>query len=224
METTTFNDILSASILNLSAGPNLEIIDVIVALTFTLICTGIIVWTYRNTYQGILYQRSFSVAITLAALVTTSIIMVISGNLVLSLGMVGALSIVRFRAAVKDPLDIVYLFWAISIGIANGVAYFKVSITATILLALIMIIMKRIPLTSSPYLLVIKSKKDKDDDIVNILSENAKRWKIKSKSVKNGNYEVIYEVRGIDQNKLMESLDLNSNVMDSTLISYSNNS
>ena len=113
METTSFNDILSASILNLSAGPNLEIIDVIVALTFTLICSGIIVWTYRYTYQGVLYQRSFSVALALAALVTTSIIMVISGNLVLSLGMVGALSIVRFRAAVKDPLDIVFLFWDI---------------------------------------------------------------------------------------------------------------
>ena len=209
--------------LNLSSGSTIEIIDVILALTVTLICSGVIVWTYQNTYQGILYQRSFSVAMALAALVTTSIIMVISGNLVLSLGMVGALSIVRFRAAVKDPLDIVYLFWAISIGIANGVAYFKVSITVTIVLAVIMIFMKKIPLTSSPFILIIKSKQGKDDDIINIIKKNTRKWKIKSTTVKNGNYEVVYEVRGIDQIKLMEHLDLNSDVIDSTLIAYSNN-
>jgi uncharacterized membrane protein YhiD involved in acid resistance len=223
MENLTFNDILDASVLNLNTGAHLAIIDVVVALFVTLMCASIIVWTYRNTYQGVLYQRSFSVTIVLAALVTTSIIMVISGNLVLSLGMVGALSIVRFRAAIKDPLDIVYMFWAISIGIANGVAYMKVSITATILLSVVMVFMKRMPLSDSPYLLVVKYNSDISSDIINIVNENSKRSKMKSKSVKNGNYEAVYEVRGVDQNNLMSKLDHNINIIDSTLISYSNN-
>jgi len=223
VENLTFKDILDASVLNLNTGAHLAIIDVVVALFVTLMCASIIVWTYRNTYQGVLYQRSFSVTIVLAALVTTSIIMVISGNLVLSLGMVGALSIVRFRAAIKDPLDIVYMFWAISIGIANGVAYMKVSITATILLSIVMVFMKRMPLSDSPYLLVVKYNSDISSDIINIVNENSKRSKMKSKSVKNGNYEAVYEVRGVDQNNLMSKLDHNINIIDSTLISYSNN-
>jgi uncharacterized membrane protein YhiD involved in acid resistance len=223
VENLTFNDILDASVLNLNTGAHLAIIDVVVALFVTLMCASIIVWTYRNTYQGVLYQRSFSVTIVLAALVTTSIIMVISGNLVLSLGMVGALSIVRFRAAIKDPLDIVYMFWAISIGIANGVAYMKVSITATILLSVVMVFMKRMPLSDSPYLLIVKYNSDISSDIINIVNENSKRSKMKSKSVKNGNYEAVYEVRGVDQNNLMSKLDHNINIIDSTLISYSNN-
>jgi hypothetical protein len=223
MGNLTFKDILDASVINLNTGAHLAIIDVIIALFVTLMCASIIVWTYKNTYQGVLYQRSFSVTIVLAALVTTSVIMVISGNLVLSLGMVGALSIVRFRAAIKDPLDIVYLFWAISIGIANGVAYIKVSITATIFLSVIMVLMKRMPLTGSTFLLVVKYNSDISSDITNIVNESSKRFKMKSKSVKNQNYEAVYEVRGINQDELMSRLDQNINVIDSTLISYSNN-
>jgi len=223
MGNLTFKDILDASVINLNTGAHLAIIDVIIALFITLMCASIIVWTYKNTYQGVLYQRSFSVSIVLAALVTTSVIMVISGNLVLSLGMVGALSIVRFRAAIKDPLDIVYMFWAISIGIANGVAYIKVSITATILLSVIMVLMKRMPLSDSPFLLVVKYNSDISSDIINIVNESSKKYKMKSKSVKNGNYEAVYEVRGINQDELMSRLDKNINIIDSTLISYSNN-
>ena len=141
----SFRDILDSSILNLTSGANLTFADVFIALSVTLLCALIILWTYKNTYQGVLYQQSFGVTLVLASLVTTSVIMVISGNLVLSLGMVGALSIVRFRAAVKDPLDIVFIFWAITVGIANGVAYWKVSFTTTILLMVVMILMKKAP-------------------------------------------------------------------------------
>ena len=126
--------------------------------------------------------------------------MVISGNLVLSLGMVGALSIVRFRAAIKDPLDIVFMFWAISIGIANGVAYWKVSFTTTILLAIIMLMMKKAPKLSTPFLLVLKLKNDNNDKVLQIIKKNTKKVKLKNKTLKkktlvkitNPNNENIY--------------------------------
>ena len=225
METTAFNfkDIIDASKLNLSAGSNLNFTDVFAALFVTFVCALIIMWTYKNTYQGVLYQHSFGVALVLAALVTTSIIMVISGNLVLSLGMVGALSIVRFRAAIKDPLDIVFMFWAICVGIANGVAYWKVSITTTILLMIIMLIMKKAPTLSNPYLLVIKYKDNDDENIIKVIEKHAKKVKLKNKTLKKGSVENIYEVIGIDENKLLSALDSHSSIDDITLVAYGNN-
>ena len=225
MEKTTFNfkDIIDASVLNLSGGSNLNFTDVFVGLFVTFGCALIILWTYKNTYQGVLYQHSFGVALVLAALVTTSIIMVISSNLILSLGMVGALSIVRFRAAIKDPLDIVFMFWAICVGIANGVAYWKVSITTTILLMIIMFIMKKAPTLSSPYLLVIKYRDSDGESIIKIIEKHAKKLKLKNKTLKKGSVEIIYEVIGIDENKLLTALDSHTSVDDVTLVAYGNN-
>jgi len=225
MEKPVFNfkDIIDASMLNLSSGSHLSLGDVFIALSVTLICALIILWTYKNTYQGVLYQQSFGVTLVLASLVTTSIIMVISGNLVLSLGMVGALSIVRFRAAVKDPLDIVFIFWAISIGIANGVAYWKVSFSATIFLMIVMLVMKKAPILSTPFLLVLKIKIDSDNSIVKLIESNAKKVKLKNKTLKNGSAEVIYEVIGINENKLLSDLDAHKSVSDITLVAYGNN-
>lgn len=225
MEQTTFNfrDIIDASMLNLSAGSNLNFTDVFIALFVTFICALIVLWTYKNTYQGVLYQHSFGVTLVLAALVTTSVIMVISGNLILSLGMVGALSIVRFRAAIKDPLDIVFMFWAISIGIANGVAYWKVSFISTILLMIIMLLMKKTPTLSTPFLLVVKSKDNSDGAVIEIIEQHVKKVKLKNKTLKNGRAEIIYEVIGINENKLLSALDSSDSVDDVTLVSYSNN-
>ena len=225
MEKTVFNfkDIIDASMLNLSSGSHLSLADVFIALSVTLICALIILWTYKNTYQGVLYQQSFGVTLVLAALVTTSVIMVISGNLVLSLGMVGALSIVRFRAAVKDPLDIVFIFWAISIGIANGVAYWKVSFSFTIFLMIVMLMMKKAPTLSTPFLLVLKLKGNDDNSIFKVIKSNVKKVKLKNKTLKNGSAELIYEVIGINENKLLSDLDAHKSVSDITLVAYGNN-
>ena len=115
----TFQDIISASSAKLMSGGYLSILDIIIVLLATLICSSLIAWIYRYTFQGIIYQKSFTISIILISMITSSVIMVISGNLMLALGMVGALSIVRFRAAIKEPLDIVFIFWAITVGIAN---------------------------------------------------------------------------------------------------------
>lgn len=218
-----FKDVIDASVLNLSSGAHLSLVDVVVALTVTLICALVIMWTYKHTYQGVLYQESFGVTLVLAALVTTSIIMVISGNLILSLGMVGALSIVRFRAAIKDPLDIIFMFWAISIGIANGVAYWKVSFTSTILLTLIMVVMKRIPNTASSFLLVVKSNTSDNSEVVNVIKSYTKKFRIKNKTVREKGSEVIYEIKGIQEFDLMSNLEKCKGVTNTTLVAYGNN-
>lgn len=121
-----------------------------------------------------LYQKSYAVAIVMTSLVTTMVIMVISGNLVLSLGMVDALSIIRFRAAIKDPLDIVYMFWAVGVGISNGVGYFQVSIVSSVFIALVMLMAKSIPTRARSQLLVVKCDESHKSTLDSVLSDLTK--------------------------------------------------
>ncbi len=221
--TLSFRDILDASAANLSSGSVLTVTDVLVGLVASLICAGIISWTYRSSYQGVLYQKSFNISLILICLVTTSVIMVISGNLVLSLGMVGALSIVRFRAAIKDPLDIVFMFWSVSVGIANGVANVKVSLTATIVIALLMLLLNRVPFGMSAFIVIIKYKEDHEQTILSLLSENTKKYVIKSKNYKDGYIELIAEARLSKTNNLSADLSKQDGVLDLSMLAYSSN-
>ena len=207
----TFRDILDASTSNLSSGSALTITDVIVGLMVSLVCAGIISWTYRASYQGVLYQKSFNISLILICLITTAVIMVISGNLVLSLGMVGALSIVRFRAAIKDPLDIVFMFWAVSVGIA------------TILISILMIALNRIPFGMSAFIIIIKYKEEEESSILDTLSKNSKRYVIKSKNFKDDQVELIAEARLPKDNNLSKEFSKQSGIIDFSLLAYSSN-
>jgi len=219
----SFVDIISSSATNLGSGSLITLSDIIVALIASLICAGIISYTYKYAYQGILYQKSFSLSLILISLITTSVIMVISGNLVLSLGMVGALSIVRFRAAVKDPLDIVFMFWAVSIGIANGVAAFKVSFAASIIISFIIIIVKKLPLSSTSYMVIVKCKPSTENELLKILSKETKKFYLKSKNINSDQLELIFETRIKDQSKLSKKISELSGVFNVNILSYSSN-
>ncbi|MGI6297938.1 MAG: DUF4956 domain-containing protein [Saccharofermentanales bacterium] len=116
-------------------------------LTFavTLVLALVMILVYRITYQGVLFNKTFTTALLMVSMVTALVIMPISSNIVLSLGMVGALSIVRFRTALKDPLDIVYMFWGIAIGLTAGAAFYLLAIIGTFVLALVMICVALFP-------------------------------------------------------------------------------
>tara|TARA_Y100000590_G_C15605192_1_gene971701 strand:- start:264 stop:962 length:699 start_codon:yes stop_codon:yes gene_type:complete len=219
----SFRDILDASAANLSSGSVLTVTDVLVGLFASLLCAAIISWTYRETYQGVLYQKSFNISIILICLVTTAVIMVISGNLVLSLGMVGALSIVRFRAAIKDPLDIVFMFWAVSVGIANGVANIKVSLTATIIIAILLLLLNRVPFGMSAFIVIVKYKEDSEEAIIQSLADNSSRYVVKSKNYKDGYIELIAEARLSKANNLSAELSKQDGLIDLSLLAYSSN-
>ena len=149
--------------------------------------------------------------------------MVISGNLVLSLGMVGALSIVRFRAAIKDPLDIVYMFWAVAIGIANGVANIKVSLTATIVILIFNCLLNRLPFGTIAYLVILKYNADEEPIFLEALNQNTSQYIIKSKNIKNGQVELIAEARIKKENELSKNLTELEGFIDLSLLAYNSN-
>lgn len=222
-EPLSFLEFIKLSQQNLALGSSLSFADILVGLVSSLICSLIIAFIYRSTYQGVMYQKSFAISIILASLITTMIIMVISGNLVLSLGMVGALSIVRFRSAVKDPLDIIFMFWSISIGIANGVANLKVSFVATILIALVIMLLSRLPAVRPSKILIIKLNPSLEQEIYNLFISSNTKFKLKSRSQRDGFLELIGEVRLSDEDTLINSITSVDASIETNLISYNSN-
>ena len=219
----SFSDIISASTSRLTSGQTLTVSDILLGLFASLICALIISYSYKNSYQGVLYQKSFNLGLILITLITTGVIMVISGNLILSLGMVGALSIVRFRSAIKDPLDIVFMFWAVFVGIANGVANIKVSFTTTITIFLIMMLVKKFPLTTKSFLLIVKCKPEAEEELLKIVSVNCKKFYLKSKNVNNAQLEFIFEANINDEQTLTKEMLKHPDIIDANILSYSSN-
>ena len=156
-------------------------------------------------------------------MVITLIIMTISGNLVLSLGMVGALSIVRFRTPIKDPLDLVFIFWAITVGIANGVGYFNISIIGSIVMTLVILIMTRRQEEEQPYLFVLQVPNGMDSSIViGEVKKSVERYMMKSNTITDDYEEITAEVRlKGDDTSFIRRLHEENKVLKATLITYS---
>ena len=182
-----------------------------------------IIWIYKKTYTGVVYSKSFSLSILMLALVTTLIIQTISSNIALSLGMVGALSIVRFRTAVKEPVDTGFMFWAITAGIMAGANLYLASIIGSLMLGILYYICYMMGLKmNSKYLVIVKYDDNAEDDIKNILSK-LKKYKLKSKSKSKNNVEMTFEVELNDgTQKLVDKISKIDGVQNCSLISYQN--
>ena len=219
-EVASYKDIVKQSFLEFqSAG--LTIADIATSLLFTFVISLLIFWLYKKSFRGVLYTHSFNVSLVMVSLVTALVIMTISTNLILSLGMVGALSIVRFRTAVKDPLDIVFMFWAIAVGIANGAMQFELAIVGSIFIAIVVVILSNIKLQNHPYLLVMHYKNIDEKEILIQLNKIIKSYKLKSKTVSNELVELTLEVRVKKHNiDFVDEISQINNVKDLGLVSY----
>ena len=216
----SFKDLINEGLLNVDFINSISISGILFSLTMTLIATSFVYYVYKKTFHGVLYTKTFNESLVLVSLVTTIVIMTISSNIILSLGMVGALSIVRFRTAVKDSMDIVFMFWAIGIGIANGAGLFQVSFTGSIFIGIVLLIMNRSKVGVSPYLLIVNYDKSVDDKVLNELSR-LKNCNIKSKNISSQTIEMTVEAR-IDNSKtnIVNYLDDIDGVIDAVLVKY----
>ncbi len=181
-------------ILNRFPNHLLTIQDMLAVMAVSVAMSIFIFWVYKKTFQGVLYSRTYNIALMMICLITAMVIMTISSNIILSLGMVGALSIVRFRTAIKDPVDVVFMFWAIAVGIANGAGFFTVSVGGSLVIALMLFFFTAFRARNAPYLLIVKydpASREKLREGLAIL----KKYKIKSKVVSREEVELTLEVR-----------------------------
>lgn len=199
---------------------NIPVENIILSLLISFI-EGVVIYTvYKKTYQGVIYVKSFNVSLVILTMITSMVISAISSNLVLSFGMVGALSIIRFRTAIKDPLDTVFMFWAISVGLVNGGGFYTLGALGTLIISIVLILMMKIHKFSTPYLLIISYKDLELEDRINeFMKKHFKKYKIRSK-IFNEKNEITYEIRLTDV-KIVNELKKIEGIENITLIAYS---
>ncbi|MBE5797087.1 MAG: DUF4956 domain-containing protein [Clostridiales bacterium] len=198
---------------------NLSPAGVAMAMVFAFVVGLIIAFVYKRCYRGVLYSPSFAVTLIMMTLVTTPVVMCIGSNVALSMGMVGALSIVRFRTAVKDPLDTAYMFWALTMGIVLGAGQYLIAIVVVGIISAIMFLMNILQFSSpNAYLLVLHYDEDAEYDITQQLRRSVKHRRLRSKTVTRAGAEMTYEVR-LDNKQDLVALMLNiEGVHDATLV------
>lgn len=200
---------------------NLE--TIIFNISVSLFLALFIFFVYKKTYRGVLYSHNFNVTIIMISLVTSMVMMLIGSNLAISLGMVGALSIVRFRAAIKEPRDIAFLFWAITIGLAAGSGTFIIAIIGSIAIALVLFIFGTTTNTvDNSYLLVIKGSELKVEDIKERLKQERIPNKLRMKNINEFQVEITFELKlkKVNVDTLTDSIRECGNVTQIHMVSY----
>lgn len=216
----TFNDIFKSSFLEKAV--EFSALDVAIAMLMSFAIGLFIFYVYKKTFAGVMYSASFGVSIMAMTLITTLIILAVTSNIVLSLGMVGALSIVRFRTAVKEPLDIAFLFWAISVGIVIGAGLIPLGIIGSVFIGIVLLIFVNKKSSDTPYVVVLNLDNDKaENDCMELIKSKTKKSLIKSKTVSRNGIELIVEVRLLDMSaKLLNELLTINGVNNASLVSY----
>ena len=218
-ETVNFQDVIKKSVLHLEAFRSVSYIDIFLGLACSFAIGMFIYWIYKRYFRGVVYSYNYNVSFVLMTMITTLIIMTISTNIILSLGMVGALSIVRFRTAVKDPLDIVYMFWAIAAGIATGAKMYPLALIGSIVFGITIAWLSKKKTKHQAYLLVIRHTDEATHDLRVQLRKL--ETKLKSKSVRNNFTEVTVEINLRDDNtSFMTTINNIEGVIESTLVNY----
>ena len=202
-------------------------VDMLISLVVAFIIGMFIIYVYRKTYTGVVYSKAFSLCILMLCMVTSIIIRTISSNISLSLGMVGALSIVRFRTAVKEPVDTGFMFWGIAAGIMAGAGLYIPALAASLGIGILYFASYLMGFkTASRYLLVLKYEASAHNDVMRKL-KNIKKFKVRSKSIFGDKVELSLEVDVKDKNGDIETkmVDQFSNVdglINASLIAYQN--
>lgn len=216
----TFNDIFKSDFLENIAG--VSILDMAIALTLAFGIGMFIFFVYKKTYQGVMYSSSFGTTLVALTMITTVVILAVTSNVVLSLGMVGALSIVRFRTAIKEPLDIAFLFWAIAIGIVLAAGLIPLAVIGSVIIGVILLVFVNRKSHCNPYIVVLSctdamaEKKSYD-----FLKENVQKCVIKSKTATKGLIELNLEIRMANENTdFINELSSMPGVNSAVLVSY----
>ena len=216
----TFSDVFKSSFL--SNINSFSTLDVILALGLAFVIGLFIFLIYKKTYQGVMYSDSFGVSLIAMAMITSLVIIAVTSNVVLSLGMVGALSIVRFRTAIKEPMDIAFLFWAIAVGIVLGAGLLPLAVIGSVIIGIIIVVFSTRKIGDTPYILVVSCENEETESVAyELIKEDAKKSLLKSKSVNKLGIELTYEVRIKDDNiGFVNKISAVDGVTNAVLVSY----
>ena len=216
----TFNSIFKSSFLE--NVTSVSMVDMVIAMVLAFAIGLFIFMVYKKTYQGVMYSSSFGVTLIALSMITTLVILAVTSNVVLSLGMVGALSIVRFRTAIKEPLDIAFLFWSIAVGIVLAAGMIPLAVFGSIVICVILLVFVNRKSYVSPYIVVISCNgHEAEEKATTFIKSKVNKYVVKSKSAQKGSLELNIEVRLKDDNTdFINELSEIEGVDSAVLVSY----
>lgn len=216
-----FSDILKSSFMDNFAVTGVNITDVLKVMLITFIISLYIFFIYRFMTRKTFYDKSFNISLPAVALITAAIIITIQSSVIVSLGMVGALSIVRFRTAIKDPMDLVFMFWAIATGIICGAGLYMVAFIAALTITLVIYLLDQFPMIQPQKILVIQaSAKDKEEAVIKSIAQHTKYYKVKSKNISREGLNMVVAVKTKEDSLLVQNLSDMENIEYVSLLDY----
>lgn len=216
----TFNDIFKSSFLE--SITEFSAADTLIAMVAALVIGMFIFVVYKKTFNSVMYSTGFAMTLVGMTMVTTLVILAVTSNVLLSLGMVGALSIVRFRAAIKEPMEIVYLFWAVAAGIVIGAGMLPLAVIGSAIIGVILILFANKKIHDNPYLLILNCQDENaENTALSVMKEAVKKYAVKSKTVNVQGIEFTAEIRMKDgETAFVNRLNEIAGVENATLVSY----
>ena len=216
----TFSDIFKSSFL--TNVTSVSLLDMVLALVLAFGVGLFVFFIYKKTYSGVMYSSSFGVTLIALTMITTLVILAVTSNVVLSLGMVGALSIVRFRTAIKEPMDIAFLFWSIAVGIVLGAGLIPLAVFGSVVIGIILLVFANHKDSSNPYIVVLSCEGNESEKAAAAyLAQQTNKCIVKSRTARKGSVELNMEVRLKDDNTdfINKLADL-PGVQNAVLVSY----
>ena len=216
----TFQDIFKSSFLeNISS---VSLLDMVLAMVLAFALGMFIFLIYKKTFAGVMYSSSFGVTLVALTMISTLVILAVTSNVVLSLGMVGALSIVRFRTAIKEPLDIAFLFWAIAVGIVLAAGMIPLAVFGSVVIGIFLLVFANRKTHTNPYIVVLRcGDHDSETRAIDFLRSQVRRMAVKSKTAQKGSIELNVEIRmASDNTDFINTLSDMAGVTSAVLVSY----
>lgn len=216
-----FSDIFKNSFLTSYTSDNISVIHITAVLLITCLIACYIFLVYRLFTRKTFYSRTFNISLAAVSVITAAIILAVQASIVISLGMVGALSIVRFRTAVKEPMDLVFLFWSIAVGICCGAHVTEIAVVLSVLLTILVIVLDRLPVGRAPMILVVNLAEGKlEPDLMKKVGEFCKYYKVKSRNIALGKCNLVIEVRSAKEYDMVQAIEGLEGVESVSLISH----
>lgn len=217
----SIKDILKKSFIEGYSANDISFKTVVLALVITAVISIYIFALYRIITRKTFYSKNFNISLVGVALITATIIITIQSSIVVSLGMVGALSIVRFRTAIKEPMDLMFLFWSISVGIVCGAGFAEFAVILTVLLTIVIMILEYLPVSKAPMILIVNAKSDCDENsIYSVLQGHSVRYKVKARNLTLTSMDMTIELRTNCETDIIREISGITNVTSVSIIEH----
>lgn len=217
----SFIDIFKKSFLEGYASVRIDVAQIVICMVITVLIAAYIFLIYRMVNKNAFYNRNFNLSLIALAVITAAVILTIQSNIVISLGMVGALSIVRFRTAIKDPMDLVFLFWSISVGIICGAGFAVVAVVASIVITVIILLFDRVPFGMTAVILLVNASDYKTEGrIMEIVEKHCRMFQVKARNLTKDKLNMAVEVQTKEGGRLVEELMDVESVTSASLVDH----